>query len=73
MDLAIITIFVATATLLLLAALMAYLLGTASKALHVPVDVRMAQVHAALPGANCGSVPAPPTRVPAGAGPGRAR
>jgi RnfABCDGE-type electron transport complex B subunit len=33
---------------------MAYLLGFASKALHVPVDVRVAKVHAALPGANSG-------------------
>ena len=54
MELALVTVLLSAATLLCLAVVMAYLLGAASKALHVPVDVRIAQVHAALPGANCG-------------------
>jgi len=47
-------VILAAATMLALAVVMAYLLGWASKALHVEVDPRVEQVNEALPGANCG-------------------
>jgi Na+-translocating ferredoxin:NAD+ oxidoreductase RNF subunit RnfB len=74
-------IILAGATMLLLALFMAYVLGWANRAFHVPVDPRVEQVTHALPGANCGgcgyvgcaeyaeavvSGQAPPTQCPVG-------
>ncbi len=44
----------AAATMLLLAVLMAYVLGWANRAFHVEVDPRVEKINEALPGANCG-------------------
>ena len=48
------TIFLAGATMLLLAVLGAWILGWANKAFHVEVDPRIDKINAVLPGANCG-------------------
>lgn len=48
------TILLAAATMLVLAVLMAMVLGWANRAFHVHVDPRVEQVSEALPGANCG-------------------
>jgi RnfABCDGE-type electron transport complex B subunit len=47
-------ILLAGGTMLVLALFMSYVLGWANKAFHVAVDPRVAEVLAALPGANCG-------------------
>jgi Na+-translocating ferredoxin:NAD+ oxidoreductase RNF subunit RnfB len=49
-----IIILLAAGTMLLLATLMAYVLGRANRAWHVEEDPRVEQVLDALPGANCG-------------------
>jgi electron transport complex protein RnfB len=54
MSMVLVTVLLAAGTLLLLAVLMSSILGTANKAFHVPVDVRIERVNAVLPGANCG-------------------
>ena len=54
MSIVAITVLLAAATLLLLAVVMSSVLGAANKAFHVPVDIRIEKVNAALPGANCG-------------------
>jgi electron transport complex protein RnfB len=54
MSIVLVTLLLAAGTLLLLAILMGTILGTANKAFHVPVDVRIEKVNAVLPGANCG-------------------
>ncbi len=47
-------VILAAGVMLVLALFMAYVLGWANKAFHVPVDERVEKVTAALPGANCG-------------------
>jgi RnfABCDGE-type electron transport complex B subunit len=54
MSIVVVTLLLAAGTLLLLAILMSTILGTANKAFHVPVDVRIEKVNAVLPAANCG-------------------
>ena len=54
MSIVLVTVLLAAGTLLALAVLMSTILGTANKAFHVPVDVRIEKVNAVLPGANCG-------------------
>jgi electron transport complex protein RnfB len=54
MSIVAVTIILAAATLLILAVVMSAVLGVANKSFHVPVDVRVEKVIAALPGANCG-------------------
>jgi len=49
-----IVIILAGATMLLLATLMAYVLGWANKTFHVEVDPRLQAIINELPGANCG-------------------
>ncbi len=49
-----VSIGLASATLLLLATAMGLVLGWANRAFHVEIDPRVARVHDALPGANCG-------------------
>jgi Na+-translocating ferredoxin:NAD+ oxidoreductase RNF subunit RnfB len=48
-------ILLAGGTMLVLALVMAYVLGWANRAWHVKIDPRIEQVNAALPGANCGA------------------
>ena len=45
---------IAAAVMLVLAVLGAWILGWANRAFFVPVDPRIADINAALPGANCG-------------------
>ncbi len=54
MSIVVVTLVLAAGTLLLLAILMTSILGKANQAFHVPVDIRIEKVNAALPGANCG-------------------
>ena len=55
MNPALVLMILAGATMLVLALFMAYVLGWASRALHVEVDPRVERVIGALPGANCGA------------------
>jgi len=49
-----VVIILAAATMLLLALLMAYVLGWANKTFHVRIDPKLQQIKDVLPGANCG-------------------
>lgn len=55
MSLVTVTILLAALTLLGLGVVVSIVLGVANKAFHVPVDLRLEKVNAALPGANCGA------------------
>lgn len=50
----IMTILLASATMLILALFMGYILGWANLKFHVDIDPKIEQVNEALPGANCG-------------------
>ncbi len=55
MSITLITVLLAAAAMLGLALVMAFVLGWANRAFHVPVDPRVEKINEVLPGANCGA------------------